>query len=65
MLRLLPLLPPPPRRYVDLEALPRDVSGALSLRDLDFHSGSRTLPLAKLIDDFSVGRGGAGRGEEG
>lgn len=45
-----------------MEALPRDgASGALSLRDLDFHSGSRKLPLVKLIDDFSVGRGGGGR----
>jgi len=41
-----------------VEALPRHAaSGALALADLDFHSGTRKLPLVKLIDDFSVGWG--------
>lgn len=45
---------------MDLEALPRDAaSGALALHDHDFHTGSRKLPLVKLIDDFSVGCAGS------
>lgn len=42
--------------YVDLEeAIPRDpASGALDFKDFDFATGSRALPLVKLIDDFKA-----------
>lgn len=64
MLSVPPSTPTPPSRYVDLEeAIPRDpASGALDFKDFDFATGSRALPLVKLIDDFKVRRGLAGHG---